>query len=69
MVEKFYLIIVYLSLGESFDPDKFAHYVKELKPTYYIVPDVLEDGYQTIQKFIDFSIKSFMITYQVYKLV
>lgn len=44
-------------LGEAFDPDKFAHYVKELKPTYYIVPDVLEDGYQTIQQFIDFSKK------------
>jgi len=42
-------------LGESFDPDRFAHYVKELKPTYYIVPDVLEDGYQTIQKFLDFN--------------
>ena len=42
-------------LGESFDSDKFAEYVKELKPTYYIVPDVLEDGYQTIQQFIDFN--------------
>lgn len=44
-------------LGESFDSDKFAHYVKELKPTYYIVPDVLEDGYKTIQQFIDFNKK------------
>lgn len=30
-------------LGESFDPDKFAYWIKELKPTWYIVPDVLED--------------------------
>jgi hypothetical protein len=41
-------------LGESFDSDKFAEYAKELKPTYYIVPDVLEDGYATIQDFNDF---------------
>ena len=28
-------------LGEAFDSDKFAKYVEELKPSYYIVPDVL----------------------------
>ena len=31
-------------LGYAFDSEKFAHYVNELKPTYYIVPDVLEDS-------------------------
>jgi len=41
-------------LGESFDSDKFAHYVKELQPNYYIVPDVLEDGYSTIHSFHNF---------------
>jgi len=41
-------------LGESFDSDKFAKYAKELKPSYYIVPDVLEDGYATIKSFHDF---------------
>tara|TARA_R110002124_G_scaffold71770_1_gene192012 strand:+ start:5901 stop:6689 length:789 start_codon:yes stop_codon:yes gene_type:complete len=41
-------------LGESFDSDKFAKYANELKPTYYIVPDVLEDGYKTIQGFDNF---------------
>ncbi len=41
-------------LGESFDQDKFAKYVKELKPNYYIVPDVLEDGYSTIHSFHNF---------------
>ena len=44
-------------LGEAFDGDKFAEYVKELKPTYYIVPDVLEDGYQTIINFSEFTKK------------
>jgi|TARA_A100001015_G_scaffold304810_1_gene396598 hypothetical protein len=41
-------------LGKSFDPKKFAKYVKELKPNFYIVPDVLEDGYKTIKSFHDF---------------
>ena len=42
-------------LGKSFDSVKFAEYVKELRPTYYIVPDVLEDGYQTMVDFSEFS--------------
>ena len=29
-------------LGEAFDTKKFVKYVKELEPTYYVVPDVLE---------------------------
>ena len=29
-------------LGTAFDSEKFAKYVEELKPTYYVVPDVLE---------------------------
>ena len=44
-------------LGESFDPEKFAKYAKELKPSFYIVPDVLEDGYATIKSFIEFTNK------------
>ena len=44
-------------LGESFEPGKFAKYVKELKPSYYIVPDVLEDGYATIKSFHEFTTK------------
>lgn len=44
-------------LGESFDSDKFAKYVKELQPSYYIVPDVLEDGYATIKSFHEFTSK------------
>lgn len=30
-------------LGESFNAEKFAEYIKQLQPTYYIIPDVLED--------------------------
>ena len=38
-------------LKTAFDPDKFAEYVRELKPTYYIAPDVLEDSQATIDSF------------------
>ena len=34
-------------LGVSFDPEEFAKYILELKPTYYIIPDVLEDSTAT----------------------
>lgn len=44
-------------LGTAFDSDKFAEAVKDLKPTYYIVPDVLEDGIQTVKNFVDFTAK------------
>ena len=35
-------------LGEAFDMDKFAGYVKSLQPSAYIVPDALEDSPLTI---------------------
>jgi len=41
-------------LGTAFDSGKFAEYVQDLSPSFYIVPDVLEDGYQTISKFGEF---------------
>lgn len=41
-------------LGEAFDPATFAYWVEELKPTWYIVPDVLEDACSTIGDFLDF---------------
>jgi hypothetical protein len=44
-------------LGESFDSEKFAKYANELKPSFYIVPDVLEDGYATIKSFSEFTNK------------
>lgn len=36
-------------LGESFSADKFAYWVKQLKPTYYIIPDSWENTEQTIE--------------------
>lgn len=44
-------------LKEAFDAEKYAEYIKELKPTYYIVPDVLEDGYKTTDSFLSFTEK------------
>jgi len=34
-------------LEEAFDSEKFAHWIQELKPTWYIVPDALEDSVKT----------------------
>jgi hypothetical protein len=41
-------------LGTSFDPDQFAHWVKELKPYEYIIPDVLEDTEGTCKSMDNF---------------
>ena len=41
-------------LGEAFDSDIFASWVEKLQPTWYIVPDVLEDGEATIDRFMEF---------------
>lgn len=35
-------------LEEAFDADRFAHWIKELRPDWYIVPDALEDGLKTM---------------------
>ena len=35
-------------LGSAFDMDKFKEWVKEITPTWYIVPDVLEDAEGTM---------------------
>jgi hypothetical protein len=45
-------------LGEAFDLEKYAHWVKELTPHEYILPDVLEDSFKTIQ-----NSESFIETY------
>jgi len=37
-------------LGHSFDADRFATWVERLKPTEYIIPDVLEDAENTVSK-------------------
>lgn len=38
-------------LGTAFDPDRYAYWIEKLKPTYYIIPDVLEDCDGTIANF------------------
>ena len=38
-------------LGTAFDSDRFAYWVEKLKPTYYIIPDVLEDMVGTLNNF------------------
>jgi len=37
-------------LEEAFDADRFAYWIKKIKPTWYIVPDVLEDAGGTMAK-------------------
>lgn len=41
-------------LGTAWSADGFAGWVEKLKPTYYIVPDVLEDGIKTVESFFNF---------------
>ena len=40
-------------LEEAFDADKFADWVKKLRPTWYIIPDALEDAEKTMQQTAD----------------
>ncbi len=35
-------------LGVAFDADKFKYWVNKLQPTWYIIPDVLEDAEKTV---------------------
>ena len=41
-------------LGTAWDSDRFAYWVEKLKPTWYIVPDVLDDKDATINSFDTF---------------
>ncbi len=41
-------------LGEAYDSAEFAKWVKDLSPTEYIVPDVLENSALTKQKYLEF---------------
>ena len=41
-------------LGTAWQADEFVKWIRMLKPTWYIVPDVLEDGELTVAKFFDF---------------
>lgn len=44
-------------LGTAFDSEKFYKYILDLKPTYYVVPDVLEDAQQTMISFLNWETK------------
>lgn len=41
-------------LGTAWNAEEFADWVMKLRPTYYIVPDVLEDGIATVENFFKF---------------
>lgn len=40
-------------LGEAFDSKKFFYWIDKLKPTEYIIPDVLEDALGTMDNALD----------------
>jgi DNA-binding HxlR family transcriptional regulator len=42
-------------LEEAFDADRFAYWVNELKPTWYIIPDALEDSKKTMSQMADWN--------------
>jgi len=42
-------------LGEAYDNENFAKWVRDLKPAEYIVPDALEDVAKTIQQMEDWN--------------
>ena len=37
-------------LGQAFDEERYVGWIKKLKPTWYVIPDVLEDGPATWQR-------------------
>ena len=44
-------------LEEAFDADKFAIWVDKIKPTWYIVPDALEDATKTMEQMYEWNNK------------
>lgn len=44
-------------LEEAFDPERFVYWINELNPTWYIVPDVLEDSRGTMKNMTDWITK------------
>lgn len=41
-------------LGTAFNPDRFAHWVKKLRPTWYVVPDSWKNSSETVRMFREF---------------
>lgn len=44
-------------LEEAFDADRFAYWINELRPTWYIVPDALEDAKKTMSQMASWNMK------------
>ena len=44
-------------LGEAFDSDRFAFWIDYLKPTWYIVPDSLENAKRTMHNMAEWNFK------------
>jgi hypothetical protein len=44
-------------LGTAFDSDRYAYWIKELQPTEYIIPDVLESALGTMDNALDWKEK------------
>lgn len=44
-------------LGTAFDSDRYAHWIKELQPTEFIIPDVLENALGTMDNALDWKEK------------
>ncbi len=47
-------------LGESYNADMFVEWINKLQPTYYIIPDVLDDTKSTIE-----NLKRFVESYPI----
>jgi len=44
-------------LEEAFDAERFSYWVKELRPTWYIVPDALENSKKTMSQIAKWNLK------------
>jgi queuine/archaeosine tRNA-ribosyltransferase len=44
-------------LEEAFDADRFTYWIKELRPTWYIVPDALENTKKTMSQMAEWNLK------------
>jgi hypothetical protein len=53
MGRKVYLDNSIFELKKSFDPEKYVEWIDKLRPTYYIVPDVLEDADGTVRQMME----------------
>ena len=50
-------------LEEAFNSDKFIHWINELRPTWYIVPDALEDAEKTIHQMAEWNLEYADVAY------